>query len=260
MTTSPQRQLASRDSATRRGLQADRRISGRARGTQVRNALHKLMATARRFAPHRFGPARLARREATAPGEVLAPIGVTRGSEVLYIGDSHTLLMSRVDQAYPNCDVHARLGQGSAEGLRILDQYLRSRHTVIVFDLATNDVGDPHLFEANLESLRRRIGSRELVLINTWRRDPGNSHHEVNHALGAFTNRHPGRTFLVDWASHVDLHPESLDRVTDHVHFTIEAYRQRVAMTRAAIDSALDRSADRDRADRPGADRDRREI
>jgi len=168
--------------------------------------------------------------------------------------------MSRVDQAYPNCDVHARLGQGSAEGLRILDQYMRSRHTVIVFDLATNDVADPPSFEANLESLWRRIGSRELVLINTWRQDPGNSHHDVNQVLERFTIRHPRRAFLVDWASHVDLHAESLDRVTDHVHFSIEAYRHRVAMTRAAIESALGRSADRDRDDRLGDDRGRHEL
>lgn len=161
-------------------------------------------------------------------------VHVTCGSEILLIGDSHTLL-SGAHQTFGDLDVHARLGRDSSEGLRVLAERLRPRHRVVVFDLATNDIGDPGLFEANLEMLHERTGDRGLVVVNTWRRDGANRHGEVNEVQADFTERHPERTTQVDWAAYIDDHPEALTNDPDYVHFTLEAYDHRTRMIRQAI-------------------------
>lgn len=166
-------------------------------------------------------------------------VHVFPGSHVLYIGDSHTL-MSGAHRTFHDCDVDARSGRTSTEGLSVLDRCLRPEHEVVVFDLATNDHDNPAHFEANLELLDDRVGPRKLIMVNCWRQDRVNSHRGVNGVLTGFVARHHDRAALVDWAAYIDGHPASLGRDTDWVHFTIEAYRARAGLVRAAIRSSLE--------------------
>lgn len=181
---------------------------------------------------------------AVAPGSILfQQVHVTCGSDVFIVGDSHTLICG-AHQAFPDCDVDARPGRGSTEALEILEDFLHDRHRVVVFEIATNDIMDPVGFAANLEELRRRVGGRKLVLVNTWRRDGVNNHTEVNRVLAEFADRHPGQMSLVDWAAFVDRHRKPLNRKTDHVHFTASAYEGRIALVAAAIAAARGRTAE----------------
>jgi hypothetical protein len=159
-------------------------------------------------------------------------------SDVLVIGDSHSLI-SGAHRAYPGCDVSARAGRDSVEGLKALELGLRPRHRVVVWDLSTNDHADPEGFAARLEQLRERVGERELILVNTWRRDGANSHRSVNAVIDDFVGRYPARTRLVDWAAHVDAHEEALGRETDFVHFSAAAYEDRIELINTAIREAL---------------------
>jgi hypothetical protein len=179
---------------------------------------------------------------AVTPGSLLfTEVNISSDSDVLIIADSHNLI-SGAHQAFPGCDVSARPGRTSDEGLSVLDLTLRPRHEVVVFDLSTNDIVDPGAFAANLEVLRERIGNRGLVLVNCWRRDEGNSHRDVNGVLAEFAARHPERTTLVDWAAHVDAHAEPLGRRTDYVHFSVSAYQDRIELINAAIRESLGRA------------------
>lgn len=155
-------------------------------------------------------------------------------SDVLLIGDSHTLL-SDVPRSFPDYDVDAESGRGSAQALNVLDQYLQPRHRIVVFDLATNDHAEPARCKANLELFRDQVGSRRLVVVNCWRQDDPNTHLRVNRVLRRFADHHRRKVTLVDWASYLDLHPESLGQNPDRVHFTERAYRRRAAMVRAAV-------------------------
>jgi hypothetical protein len=166
---------------------------------------------------------------------------VSTGSDVLIVGDSH-LLLSGAPRTFPEFDVYARPGRNSNEALEILDAELRPRHRVIVFDMAANDVEDPGRFEVNLELLWERIGSRELVLVDTWRADRRNSHRQVNAVLRRFVERHPRRTTLVDWSSQVEAHPSPFGTDPDYIHFTPGVYRGRTALLHEAIAAAHERA------------------
>ncbi len=170
---------------------------------------------------------------------------VSTGSDVLIVGDSH-LLLSGAPRTFPQFDVYARPGRNSSEALRILDTALLPRHLVVVFDMAANEVEGPSTFEANLERLWARIGSRELVLVNTWRADGRNSHREVNAILRRFVADHPQRTALVDWSTHVEAHPSPFGSDPDYVHFTADVYRGRTELLHEEIAAALVRASSPD--------------
>lgn len=179
---------------------------------------------------------------AAAPDSLLfRQVHVTCGGNVLIVGDSHTLLCG-ADKAFPGCDVSARFGRESTEGLEILELALRPDHEVVVFDLSANDVLDPPAFEANLELLLDRTGTRQLVLVNAWRADFRNLHLRVNAILQRFAEEHSDRATLVDWAAFVDDHPAPHGRDPDYIHFSTEVYRERIALLSGAIDRALDRA------------------
>lgn len=181
------------------------------------------------------------RWEAAIPGSVLFHgAHVFSGSDVLIVGDSHVLICG-AHQAFSDCDVDAVAGRGSSEALRVLDLHLRPRHRVVVFDISTNDIGDPGQFERNLELLPERVGDRELVMVNCWRRDGVNSHVAVNAALDEFVARHPVGTSLIDWAAYVEQQTAALDPQTDRVHFSIASYRRRIELVAAAIGEARGR-------------------
>jgi hypothetical protein len=153
------------------------------------------------------------------------------------VGDSH-LLLCGAHQAFPGCDVTARRGRESTEGIAELERMLRRQHDVVVFDLSTNDVLDPPNLEANLERLRDLTDGRQLVIVNTWRSDFRNLHKRVNGILRTFADQHTDRVALVDWATYIDETPAALAPDTDYVHFTTEAYLERIVLLSEAIDAA----------------------
>jgi len=193
--------------------------------------------------PAEGGDGERVRGDAVAPGSILFNSAhVSSDGEVLIIGDSHILLCG-AHRAFPGCDVHARHGRRSTGGLEVLERAMRRRHRVIVFDLATNEIGDPQAFAANLELLWERTGDRELVLVNTWRADGGNTHRDVNAIQRRFVEAHSERAALVDWAAYIDAHPGPLGPDPDYVHFTADAYRDRIELLSEAIAAALARAA-----------------
>ena len=172
---------------------------------------------------------------------MLRQVHVTCDSNVLIIGDSHTLLCG-ADEAFPGYDVSARFGRESSEGLEVLETTLRPDHEVVVFDLSTNDVLDPPAFEANLDRLLERTGERQVVLVNAWRADFRNLHLRVNAILRRFAEGHSDRVTLVDWAAIIDDHPAPHGDDPDYIHFSSAAYRERAVLVSDAIASALDRA------------------
>ncbi len=167
---------------------------------------------------------------------------VSTGSDIVIVGDSH-LLLSGAPGSFPGFDVYARPGRDSTEALEILEAVLQPRHTVVVFDMAANDVEDPETFEANLELLWERIGSRELVLIDTWRADGRSNHRKVNAILRRFVERHPQRSALVLWSAQVESHPSPLGPDPDYIHFTPDVYRGRTELLHEAIATAHARAS-----------------
>lgn len=181
---------------------------------------------------------------AAAPDSLLfRATHVTCGGDVLIVGDSH-ILLSGADKAFPGCDVSARFGRESTEGLEVVAMALRPDHGVVVFDLASNDVLDPPTLAANLESLLDLTGPRQVVLVNTWRADFRNLHLKVNGILEEFAGRYPDRVTLVDWAAYIEAHPSPHGEDPDYVHFATEVYRDRIEVLAAAIGEARDRAAD----------------
>ncbi len=179
---------------------------------------------------------------AVAPGSVLLQYSHVTGDNTTFIvGDSHTLICG-AQFAYPDCDVDARPGRGSEVALEILRTYLRPHHRVIVFEIATNDIMWPPGYAANLEQLEALAEDRQIVLVNTWRRDGVNTHAEVNAALDAFHAAHPDKTVLVDWAAYVDRHRRAIGKSPDYVHFSRSAYEARIKLVTAAIVEARARS------------------
>ncbi len=178
---------------------------------------------------------------AAAPDSLLFRAAhVTCGGNVLIVGDSHILLCG-AHQAFPGCDVSARFGRESTEGLAIVEMALRPDHEVVVFDLSTNDVLDPPALAANLDLLLERTGTRRIVLVNTWRADFRNLHLRVNAILERFAASHRDRIALVDWASYIEDHPAPHGEDADYIHFRTEVYRDRIEVLSAAIARALGR-------------------
>ncbi len=181
---------------------------------------------------------------AVAPGSILFNfVHTSCNSDVCFVGDSHTLICG-AHLAYPSCDVDARPGRTSSDAMEIYEWWLSERHTVIVFEMATNDVGNPPLLGENLERLLAIAEDRQIVLVNTWRGDSPTTHVHVNAVMWEFAARNPEQTILVDWAAHVDdLGDKALGENTDYFHFSASAYLDRIALVTAAIEGARRRVA-----------------
>jgi hypothetical protein len=177
-----------------------------------------------------------------APGSTLSErTRVLRGSDVLFVGDSHTLICGG-DVAYPDCDIDARVGRDSTEAADVVERLLRPRHKVIVWEIATNDViVSPSTHAANLERLRPHLSTRQLVMVNTWRGDA--DYELVNGRMAAFAADHPERASIVDWAAHVVRVPGAVGLEPDHVHFIPDAYRLRIELVSDAIEEARRRAS-----------------
>ena len=153
------------------------------------------------------------------------------GGDTFLVGDSHTWL-SGCGTAYPSWDVDALPGRASTDGLSVTASSLRARHRRVVFDLATNDRGDPAALAANLRALWDVLGpDRSLLLVSSYTgpRDTG----PVNTVLRDFVTSHPHRSDVAPWARYVREHPDILS--ADGVHFTPAGYSARVAMVKTAL-------------------------
>lgn len=154
-----------------------------------------------------------------------------RGATLL-VGDSHTFIPGC--DSYPGWDVDAHAGRNSTEGLGTVRANLASRHSTVVFDLATNDVADPATFRSNLRELWGVIGQRDLVLVTSY--IPGGVAKPVNDHIRDFALAHPQRVEVVDWAAWARGREGIF---TDGLHFTDAAYERRVAMVRASVGAQL---------------------
>jgi lysophospholipase L1-like esterase len=125
------------------------------------------------------------------------------GGTVLVIGDSLQVgtgpYLERALGAMP-VEADDRQSRGSADGLATLRARLGPEHTVVVFDMGTNDdPGNPDALYANLQAARAAIGDRCLV-VATILRPPYNgiTVDGMNAAIERFAQGTPG-VQLVDW-------------------------------------------------------------
>lgn len=146
------------------------------------------------------------------------------GNDVLLVGDSHTFIPGC--GAYQGWDADARVGRNSMDGLSVVATFMAPRHDQVVFDLATNDIGNPTLYRSNLRTLWALIGSRDLTLVTSYvPYQGGNLAKPVNDEIRDFEGNHPQRVDVVDWAGYARSHGFV---PVDGVHFSLAQYEQRV--------------------------------
>jgi lysophospholipase L1-like esterase len=129
-----------------------------------------------------------------------------------------------------------RQSRRSDEGLEALRARLRPEHTVVVFDLGTNDdPSNPDALYANLQAARAAVGDRCLV-VATVLRPPYNGFtvEGMNAALERFALDNPG-VQLVDWYGVATGTPGIL--YEDGVHARPEGYALRGRLIADAVRS-----------------------
>jgi lysophospholipase L1-like esterase len=161
------------------------------------------------------------------------------GRSVLVIGDSLQVGTGPyLEQALGALPVESddRQSRRSAEGLEALRARLRPEHTVVVFDLGTNDdPSNPDALYASLQAARAAIGDRCLV-VATVLRPPYNGFtvDGMNAALERFALDNPG-VQLVDWYGVATSTPGIL--YEDGVHARPEGYALRGRLIADAVRS-----------------------
>jgi lysophospholipase L1-like esterase len=161
------------------------------------------------------------------------------GGSVLVIGDSLQVgtgpYLEQQLGAMP-VELDSRESRGSGEGLEALRARLRPDHTVVVFDMGTNDdPSNPDALYATLQAARAATGDRCLV-VATLLRPPYNgiTYDELNAALERFALDTPG-VQLVDWYGVATSTPGIL--YDDGVHARPEGYALRARLIADAIRS-----------------------
>jgi lysophospholipase L1-like esterase len=161
------------------------------------------------------------------------------GGNVLVIGDSLQVGTGPyLEQALGSMSVESddRQSRRSDEGLQTLRARLRPEHSVVVFDLGTNDdPSNPDAFYANLQAARAAAGDRCLV-VATVLRPPYNgfSVEGMNAAVERFALDNPG-VQLVDWYGVATSTPGIL--YDDGVHARPEGYALRGRLVADAVRS-----------------------
>jgi lysophospholipase L1-like esterase len=133
-------------------------------------------------------------------------------------------------------ELDSRESRGSGEGLEALRARLRPDHTVVVFDMGTNDdPSDADALFATLQAVRAATGDRCLV-VATLLRPPYNgiTYDELNAALERFAIDTPG-VQLVDWYGVATSTPGIL--YDDGVHARPEGYALRGRLIADAVRS-----------------------
>jgi lysophospholipase L1-like esterase len=161
------------------------------------------------------------------------------GGSVLVIGDSLQVgtgpYLEQQLGAMP-VELDSRESRGSGEGLEALRARLRPDHTVVVFDMGTNDdPSNPDALYGNLQAARAATGDRCLV-VATLLRPPYNgiTYDELNAALERFALDTPG-VQLVDWYGVATSTPGIL--YDDGVHARPEGYALRGRLIADAVRS-----------------------
>jgi hypothetical protein len=155
-------------------------------------------------------------------------------ASVLDVGDSLTVGSEpTLKQIVPGIQIDAQVGRPSSTGVSILANEYNGQ-SVVVFDLGTND--DPSAvgaFVANLQQVRRIIGSACLVLA-TINRPPyhGVSFAGLNRVIDNFAFQ-DGNTQVIPWQLYTHIHPEVV--YSDGVHVTPYGYVFRAHVIATAI-------------------------
>jgi lysophospholipase L1-like esterase len=161
------------------------------------------------------------------------------GGSVLVIGDSLQVgtgpYLEQELGALP-VEADVRESRGSGEGLEALRARLRPEHSVVVFDMGTNDdPSNPDALYATLQAARAATGDRCLV-VATLLRPPYNgiTYDGLNAALERFALDTP-RVQLVDWSGVATSTPGIL--YEDGVHARPEGYALRGRLIADAVRS-----------------------
>jgi hypothetical protein len=172
------------------------------------------------------------------------------GGSTILIGDSHTALTPLVTGTiqYPKYDVNADPGRNSTVAYAMLAQYLRPRHTKVIFDIATNDWADPATFRYNLGRVWNLIGrDRALVLVTSFY--PWDIVAPINKAIREFAATKT-RVEVCQWSTTVwgnlGLVADALGEGPwpDGIHFTYAGYGTRAGMVKTATRNAQPRLSD----------------
>ena len=159
------------------------------------------------------------------------------GANVLVVGDSLQVgtgpYLEQELGALP-VEFDHRTGRGSAEGVSVLRSRLRPEHTIVMFDLGTNDdPRNPDALYSAMNSAREIAGDRCLV-VATVLRPPYNGVgvDGMNAAVERFALDNPG-VQLVDWYGIVTSTPGML--YEDGVHARPEGYALRGRLLADAV-------------------------
>ncbi len=120
------------------------------------------------------------------------------GSSVTLVGDSVSVASTpALQQALPGISINAMVGRQFSTGLQVLAgiKAAGQLRPVVVFALGTNGT----VTQSDLAQLYSLIGTRRLVLVNTYEARPWEQ--EVNSALAAAVSANPRTTALADWYS-----------------------------------------------------------
>jgi lysophospholipase L1-like esterase len=132
--------------------------------------------------------------------------------------------------------VDARKSRSSGAGLDVLRAAIGPQHSVVVFDLGTNDdPSQPEVLASDLERARSIAGDRCMV-VATLNRPPyaGTSIDGLNRVVKSFAASDPNAE-LVDWHGAAAADPGLLG--ADGVHATPSGYAYRAQLFAEAIDA-----------------------
>jgi hypothetical protein len=153
---------------------------------------------------------------------------------VLVVGDSLEVGTGPyLQRALGSVTVDARQSRPSGVGVDVLRSRLRPTHSVVVFDLGTNDdPSAPERLSADLQSARAIAGDRCMVVATLNRP----SVEGLNRAITAFANS-TANVEVVDWHAAAQDDPGLLG--PDHIHATPAGYAERARLVASAIETCL---------------------
>jgi hypothetical protein len=129
--------------------------------------------------------------------------------------------------------IDARKGRPSNVGVAVLRSRLRPEHSVVVFDLGTNDdPSAPDRLSADLQAARSLAGDRCLVVATLNRPSAGG----LNRAVTGFANS-AQNVVVADWQAAAREDPSLLG--PDHIHATPAGYAERAKLVAEAVETCL---------------------
>jgi hypothetical protein len=154
--------------------------------------------------------------------------------KLLYIGDSLGVgtapQLRRIASPRYEIDPHCEVGMNSAWGEDKFNDFLGSRHSVVVFDMGTNDGNNPGPFIARLGRIRSKLGGRHLV-VATMNGAAAGMNDELRDWCSGKKNVH-----LVKWRDYSQDH-DVLG--PDGIHPTASGYKRRAKLFSSQIPQAM---------------------